>query len=485
MDTSDKIFISSCFVDPKEPIEVPLKIRSLILKQFGNKVWMAEQFEELEPTSSLTAFEKLEMCLDGVRQCKYFVAIISTRFGSPIDIGTKTVHSSFFEMELFEASLLNKPSLIFQLEDHSADKDITNLLNLLKNISSTNFKFIEAKKSSDEIIREIDKLINRRTNLNAYKVNINSYVDGLFYQRHINYDLTRELPNINFLNNLLIDSEINIPEKNTLDTILAKARDTENNYYKLSLLWMAIRLLRRVPFSKKEFEAFRPYWIQTLEDWGAASAWYQLHGHIYLGYLASLVTLAKIKSTNIVFNPYHGSIASEYYSISKLSSKYRMPILLNLALPHINLSIEKNREHESIGVRGSIYRELGDYRNSIDDFKTILNKCNPNSDDYAFNLNELGYSQFLSGDKKGIEKMEKSITLFKNKKTSNIIRAKRKLAIAYVKNFKILSAIDLVGESREMANELGIYPILDIKEKTFYNMYKAKRWAQNYFRRNV
>ena len=159
----DKIFISSCFNDPNEPVKVPLQIRGLIKSQFGEKVWMAEQFEELKEDSSLTPFEKLEMCLDGVRQCKYFVAIISTRFGSQIDIEKRKVHSSFFEMELFEASLLNKPALIFQLEDFSADKYMESLLSLLRNISSVNFKFIESKKSNDEILREIDKLINKKT----------------------------------------------------------------------------------------------------------------------------------------------------------------------------------------------------------------------------------------------------------------------------------------------------------------------------------
>ena len=477
----DKIFISSCFNDPNEPVKVPLQIRGLIKSQFGEKVWMAEQFEELKEDSSLTPFEKLEMCLDGVRQCKYFVAIISTRFGSQIDIEKRKVHSSFFEMELFEASLLNKPALIFQLEDFSADKYMESLLSLLRNISSVNFKFIESKKSNDEILREIDKLINKKTYLYLYKVNINSYVDGLFSQRHLNYDLTQEFPNINFLNNFINDSEIEIPEKNTLDTILTKARNTENNYYKLSLLWMAIRMLRRVPFSKKEFEDFKPYWIQTLEDWGSASAWYQLHGHLYLGYLASLVTLEKIKSNKIIFNPYHGSLASEYYSISKLSFKYRVPILSSLALPHINMAIEKNGEHESIGVRGSIYRELGDYHNSILDFKNLVNNCNPNDDGYAFKLNELGYSQFLSGDNKGIEKMEKSITLFKNIKSSSIIRAKRKLAIAYMRKGKFLTAIDLVGDARQIANELNIYPIIDKRERIVLNVYKAKKWLQNHF----
>ena len=307
MKTNSKIFISSCFSDP---LGIYLNIRELVKKKFGEKVWMAERYKKL--TNTLSPLENVEFCVDAVSQCEFFVAFISTRIGSRVIIEDSIQQCSFFEMELFVAVLLQKPILIFQLDNFNPGPRIVRLLNLLQRISPAGFKMVEGKKSESEIIKELDKLLTLKAKSKIYKIPTNLYVDNFFFERHKEYNVYRELPNINFLDNFLSDSKIKMPDKENFEIILTKVKNTDNYYYKLCLLWMAIRKLRRVPYFEKKYESFKFYWIQILEEWASASAWYQLHGHIHLGYLATSVTLCKIKSTKTNFNPLHGAFGSAY-----------------------------------------------------------------------------------------------------------------------------------------------------------------------------
>ena len=97
---------------------------------------------------------------------------------------------------------------------------------------------------------------------------------------------------------------------------------------KLAQLWIAFRHLSAAPFSNKRFEEYLPLWESALGEWSSASAWYALHGHFFLGRLASVNTLSTIRMRmpdhmrrklgppSIFANA--GAAASEYYSIAKL-----------------------------------------------------------------------------------------------------------------------------------------------------------------------
>jgi hypothetical protein len=110
------VFLSSCFQDPiGSPLGIRQKVADLAVGRgrahiSTRPVWMAEDFPSLRPESSLRALDKAEFCLDGVRECECVVVILSHRHGSSISFGDSSVPSSFFELELFEAALLGKPT---------------------------------------------------------------------------------------------------------------------------------------------------------------------------------------------------------------------------------------------------------------------------------------------------------------------------------------------------------------------------------------
>lgn len=137
--SSPSVFLSSCFAGP---VGHRLRIRDRIAEITGGPpplssdkqrpVWMAEDYPDLRPESPWPAFDKVELCLDGVRAAECFVAIITTRHGSEVTIeGAGTVPSSFFEAELFEAALLGKPSHVFLMKGHEPDAKLARLLKLL------------------------------------------------------------------------------------------------------------------------------------------------------------------------------------------------------------------------------------------------------------------------------------------------------------------------------------------------------------------
>src|SRR5258708_33261685 len=93
---------------------------------------MAEDFMPRARDSPLPPLDKVQLFLDGVREAECFVAVITTRHGSLVPVGTDEVPASFFEAEVFEAALLEKPAFIFLLKGHEPDPKLAALLNLLK-----------------------------------------------------------------------------------------------------------------------------------------------------------------------------------------------------------------------------------------------------------------------------------------------------------------------------------------------------------------
>jgi hypothetical protein len=71
---------------------------------------VAEDFGELhEDFSSLTPLEMAEFCVEGVREASCFVAVLTERWGSEINVdGIGNVPTSFLEIELMEAALLER-----------------------------------------------------------------------------------------------------------------------------------------------------------------------------------------------------------------------------------------------------------------------------------------------------------------------------------------------------------------------------------------
>ena len=202
------VFLSSCFQDPRGE---RLLIRTRVQEMTGGDresaaesrpVWMAEDFPELDPDAPLPGIEKAQLCLDGVRGSECFVAILSHRHGSAITIdGAGTVPSSFFEAELFEAALLEKPVFVFLLEGFNPDDKLTNLLKLLAPF----FPDMDLTPiSQDEVLRRISRIIARyqRPMWMRWRLvspHVGAIASTLLRMRHRPYNIRSGLPALRFV----------------------------------------------------------------------------------------------------------------------------------------------------------------------------------------------------------------------------------------------------------------------------------------------
>ena len=486
MTESRPIFLSSCFADPEGS---RLKIRDRIRQMTGGDgalgismrpVWMAEDYPALRPDSCWGEFEKAEFCLEGVRRTECFVAIITSRHGTKITVPSAgIVPTSFFEIELFEAALLRKPSFIFLLHGFEPERKLEILLKLL----APAFPHMDLRPlSEDDILKKIDRLIMNyqkprwlRRFFSAPK--INSTVDILCSLRHCPYDPKYSPPQLRFLQNKF-DPSLPTPDPKLVESILNAADAADVHQVRLTLAWFAIRALMGAPFEDPNQREFLNLWERAFRTWISSGAWYGLHSHALMGCLAGIGSLAEIRARLATTNnptrglP-HGPLASEYYSIAKLAGC--ADFLYNLALAHIELAIDSKQGNiaKQKSIRASILLKMNRHEAALSDYEYVIERSRECGDPPLGEvLSESGYAMLRSGDKRrGVSRMEEGLELLEiSPQLASRVRAMRKLAEGYFQCGKIGQAIELAGKAYDLAFTIGAYDQIGPLERI------ARRW---------
>jgi len=464
------VFLSSCFEDPRH---VRLGFRDRICAatggesdaaKLGRTVWMAEDFPELDRVSPLSPFEKNEVCLDGVRQAECVVIVVTERHGSPVPIeGVTEIPSSFFESEIFVAALLRKPTFLFLLNGYTPNDKQTALLKFL----APAFPYFRLRPASeDQIVRKVLQLVERYERP-AWRrgplrpPNIGALVDRLFKCRHRSYDPEVEAPSLRFLNGAT-DLSIPRPDPEDVIKILDKASGQKTHQARLSLIWFALRALMGAPYNDPSCQAYLPLWDRALASWTNNGAWYGLHGHFpmsclaALGSRAALPPAADLGDADGTQYP-HGGLASEYYSIAKLSDIKR-PIF-DLALSHAQLSIERAPDASGgYAMRGSIFLQTGCTDAALADYERVTRLREPEGGtSYGEALSEWGYALVGAGrGNLGIDYMEKGLEILRKGDLNGfVVRAMRKLAVGYLRTGRVHQAIAQLSAAHKHAEEIG------------------------------
>uniref|UniRef100_UPI0035CC2E28 DUF4062 domain-containing protein n=1 Tax=uncultured Bradyrhizobium sp. TaxID=199684 RepID=UPI0035CC2E28 len=432
------IFLSSAL---KDSGDARLRIRELVgeavkIRGAGadayRPVWMAEDFPAFEPASSLPALEKVQLCLDGVREAECFVAVITGRHGSEVSVdGVGDVPTTYLEAELFEAAVLGKPAFVFVLEGHEPEPRLDSLLKVLEPF----FPDINRRPVSEgEIVRQIESLVryyDRPKWLRPFQMppKLRQTVRALAALRHRPYDVQAGMPSLRFLKHPH-DPNLPPPDPYKVELLLERADTTTAQQARLTILWFAIRELTGAPFTDPRFSAFTPLWDRALSAWRSAGAWYGLHAHIELGCLAALGSVCEIRKNTGKEPLPHGALASEYYSIAGLMRSQEM---LAVSLRHVEEAIVLAGPNpaNAITIRGSIYRRMGHLTAAIADYNFVAeSKREEGGAAYGGALSELGFAETLNRNlKKGISHMEEGLELLKQQPADGFtIRAMRKLA---------------------------------------------------------
>ena len=481
------VFLSSVFEDPRG---TPLPIRERVKQRFPKEivgsetsrpVWIAEDFHALDPGSPVPPFEKVQLCLDGVREAECFVAVITNRHGSMVPVDTVgEIPTSFFEAELFEAALLGKPSFVLVLKGYTPEPRLEGLLDLLQP-AFPGLNRIPV--SEDDVFRLIEKLVRHYERPRWLRPimmppALRGLVRTLARRRHRPYDVRSEIPTLRFLSGLYRDPAIPSPDPRKAELLIeSAARKEMTQQARLTTLWFAIRELMGGPFTDPRFVDLVPLWDRALSAWTSAGAWYGLHAHLELGCLASLGSVCEVRQLTGQPHLPHGPLASEYYSIAKLARSRQM---FELALRHVDEAIESSAPNESnaLAIRGSIYRQLGEPGAAIADYETVAaRRRNEGGPAYGEALSELGFGLVRNWKmKQGIAYMERGLDLLNQAPPDGFtLRAMRKLALGYAQAGSIARAVDLASATYELATKIRAYDQIGRLERLSHALDRWRR----------
>jgi hypothetical protein len=194
------------------------------------------------------------------------------------------------------------------------------------------------------------------------------------------------LRDVQFLNGTFAPLYTGVPDKELTKRLADHAAAETVIPEKLARLWIAIRHLSAAPYTDKRFEEYLPLWEHALGKWSAASAWYGLHGHFFLGRLASVNTLSTIRmrmparmqtelGPPLIFRN-AGAAASEYYSIAKLvPSTWQRHLLFRKALWNCNAALGNASVSDLSGlldIRGHVKLHMFNPLGGLRDLKRAL-----------------------------------------------------------------------------------------------------------------
>jgi tetratricopeptide (TPR) repeat protein len=300
--------------------------------------------------------------------------------------------------------------------------------------------------------------------------------------------------NIQFLNGIFVPLNAGEPEERSIRALLSELSSETDQATRLVYLWMAIRHLCAAPYNDPTYDRFLPLWDQALSLWASAASWYGLHGLNFLGRLAAVNTLLKIRERtgsggDLSIQGTKGALASEYYSIGKtVGSRTLRRKLFNRALIITNQSLEEPRSDPSglLGIRGSVLQALGRLDEGLRDYHTMLSlrqSAGENSGRIGEAEAELGWGYFrlwlpwrifvLGYFFKAQHFLSHGVALLEHSERHEFaVRALRKLGVFYAVTFRFARARRVMERAhdlalkREMQDQLRqLLPVLRVLRK--------------------
>jgi len=451
-------------------------LRARIFCDIGKKtyIYVDEQFKHrnIKQQEDLMAADEL---ISRVREANTFICILGgSSHGTAIKIKEYPSNVSFFEIELFQAALLQKKIHVFVRDDFTPDPKLEALLKILS------FSFPEwgdiKRQSESEILsgveHVVEKTLHQRTSKRLFQLRapINRLVQA-FYAARARRSTN---PPILFLDSAA-ERRSEQPRIEVLRSLVTDIEQQPNEEKRLSRLWMGLRELMACEYENLLDEELLGYWNQLLAEWARAGAWYGLHADTPLGCLAALNSLTRVRQRLITLNPKMsgsgdmefpgGALASSKYSIAKrLYIKSDREARFNEAIQDIQRSLDIPGVDQSglLAIRGSIFRQMGKMSDCINDYKDVVRiRRGNNSPDNQIGeaLCELGfgYLRYFS-PRKGLRYCQEGVEMLRQGGRAGFLaRGLRKLAVAYLVNGSLVKAYKARNEAVEVAVKHGAY----------------------------
>lgn len=435
----------------------------------GQPIWVSEH--SAPELGGLPLDQVQVACLKKVRSYKRFICVLDGSYGSPWNAS----QISILELELFMAALAKRKIAMFLLDPFEEDPRLVSLLEVVR--AASPHSVYPDPLPKERIVSAIARLFDSE---GGEKVTTAVYCSGILGR------LTRFLArlrspkiqerfselDVQFLNAAYVPISSGYPDKEYIESLIARAAHEQNIPDKLAQLWVAIRHLSKAPHTEPRYGEYLPLWEQALGHWASASAWYGLHGHVYLGRLAAVNSLLGIRShmTTATKSPLEpqsiqgtrGAIASEYYSIAKLVDTWKdHRSLLKKALWNVDMALAAQQTSDSSGllaIRGSIWLGLGQPFKAVRDYEESLRQrleANEGAGRIGEAQVELGMAYLCIGHiwkaqnllEAGVENLESS------DQHPFTVRALRKLSHFYALTFRRSRSAEVLRRAKLLAEE--------------------------------
>ena len=444
------VFLSSVLSGGEEVPDGLRKERERIYQYgeaFGrNAVWVDEI---IEPDRRLDPLAEIDDFLFELQRSRVYLAVIASDWpGTHITIAGRNANATYFETELFYAAVLGRPIVVVIRADIRIPSETTNLLSMLQRVVPRIawHEVSSAAEAEDKAKRVVEQAATGK----LQELELKRGELGQMLRHWWNW---REpgvgSPGLRWLDGRFLASE-RTPSIEIVEECLRSVSTAASERQRLSRLWIAARELMGVPHDQTRDPHWLDLWNRVLTEWNSASAWYGLHGHCELGYLAALNSLDDIRRSGRVnshalsddpaWDPPNASLASAYYAAAHRVSSWRLrQIGLKKALRLLDGAVARDSLSRSniLAIRGSVLLKLLAFSASVDAYREVLHLRESSSiasqGSIGEAMTELGFGLLFTFDwRRGRNLIRQGVSMMEtaNYRQGFVVRGKRKLAVS-------------------------------------------------------
>lgn len=438
------------------------------------QVWVAEGIKpDLDPASGADQLEIIDACLDAIEASREFLLLDTGDYGTYLNFAGTPSESSFLELELFQATLLQKPIKYIYLGRSAGQSNLFALVSsLAPNVSAIKV----------ESLKEAEYIISTHLDGNAklpQTKNPERLTSALIQERHHDWSNASLFKEPQFLHGTICGPTTANTDLDVAEHYLELAAEHNETNRILSRTWIAIRTLMAIHYSDTRDPRPLVLWDRALRSWSKAAAWRGLHGHIWLGNVSALGSLAQVKmALNApMFDPalpaqgdLYDGLASAYYSISKKCPRRIAPTMLARSEAYVEGGLRTRPPEERgslLPIRGAINHRRRRYRAAARDFAEAYDlaaKTDKSPGHVGFLLTELGFAElFLLKPVLARQRIDEGLSMMTpdNSSPGYLVRALRKQAVASLACFDFAQARVSATQAYEIATKNQLHDQAD------------------------
>lgn len=455
----------------------------------GVRAWI---FEEVDDLRGVPPQKSQRICLDNVDASDLYVAIFHQGYGS--SAANHLGGISLVDLEFFEAFKNQKPIRVYMLEPFNPEPNLAALIQIVRSLVPDSISICSNEKSLlAQFTRDIQSCLLAASKNHLGK---GETIFGRFLQRLCAFRKPFDHGvGLRFLSDKYPPPCRERFSRDIVEEQLANLSSLSNWHERLRRTMKVIEHLFDVPWKDGHNAEFLPLWDQAFGSWDKSSAWVGLHGPLLMGKLAADNSLLAVRSLrashgeevtlqSLLSGPpsktgtidewaslysLGGAIASEYYSIAKMSSGrstrhyYFKRSEEWLRCARRGLTIRPDRIHEAglAAIWGHVSLGLCNVVEAVGHFQKSLRlrtENNASAASVAEAEADLGFAYILSGNKtegealllKGVEGLERTMS------KGFTARAKRMIATHYVRQGHFREALTQLAQVSALCKKYGM-----------------------------